>query len=739
MPAAHADVLCNVHGTVETGNGSPASGVTVDFSNDSGHTPGTTDAAGTFAFAAVCGAGEVRLSWSSAPAADYPSKASFFRTATVTDGKGFSFHLPYAVTASLRVVDSAGAPLAGVLVGQANENYEYQVNPAALLGGEPLFDATVESKNQWTDANGQVSFRTFPDWDMHLMAYPTAASGLRARDIVLNVVSDVSSTLTLTDAPPGTAKVGFVRDSEGNGIGDVSVGLDGVITSMTRSNGQGLFTVYGPEGQGQLGGGLSKFDDDTGNQKPRPLHTPREFRFSDIPVTVGSGGPVEVTMPKVSRIRIKTVDTTGRSFISYLDGSEPLAISDPAVLVSGTPAVPIEQRVDPYFNYSTEALEFLVFPTTSITGLRLWHYDLNGDTVYADVPPIDARTDQELTVVFPAPAQKYEVTGTLTDAYGKPIPGMHLSSGGSSASVDATGHFTLLVSAGNSTIHAGRGQGYAGWKAHPTVPNEFGLSIPISVAGDMEVAFRLPRAYEVTMRITDPSKGNPVKGGRLRDWEENEVRIPFSGLTVQGASGPASAEMPIRAAQTDADGVHRVPVMGDSEDARPPARWSGRQGLADRAYQRSRDPEQQAPGPRARQDVILAQHLRAPEFGVRRDRRADDRVDQHLDGLDHAGGRDGSDEAGRRAVECAEEHRWPEGHRLRGDRESGRREGEGRFDQAQRDPDRAGCRHESLLHRPCDQCDRYGEGQVRGARRSRAQGHAHRPQRREGEDLVGEG
>jgi hypothetical protein len=549
---AQAAVLCDISGSLVTASGVGVPGVGLWFHNGSGSVNKPTSADGGFAFAAACGQSTLQISWRTTPAAGLPTIAMLRGTVEVTDGGSYALRLPPAVKASVTVVDGdhADAPVAGALVYQTNESNEYTTDKAAVLAGSPAFDVWTEVPSPLSDSAGKATLVTFPDHDMTMSVRPPSGSKLLESSFVLNAGTNVSKKVVLSETPPDkVALTGVVRDSAGRGVPGLLVALPGTPDPYISTDATGAFKVWGAPGATTLGG----WTDGAYPQEQLTPDVPFDFSFS-VPLTLtATSGPVEITLPPVAHVRINLTDHEGHTAWAALE-PPPLSLfpSEPAVLVPGT--APARLWVDQQSELAYDGvISFNFFPTTSVKGLKLRWDNADGDTQYLALPTLDLRTDRVIDVQLPPPPVKHVVSGTITDADGRPVTGLQLSSDTDQATVDSRGRFSLPVIAGHDSISVNRDAYYDGWARSDSLPDYFWLQVPLDVAGPMTVALKLPRAHRVAVTAVDPVGHEPVKGAWIGapdgdDW------VPVRGLTVSGASGPAyGSEIPSTRA-TDAAG-----------------------------------------------------------------------------------------------------------------------------------------------------------------------------------------
>jgi protocatechuate 3,4-dioxygenase beta subunit len=554
---AGAAVVCDIAGKVTTASGTAVPGAKLDFWNDSGQSSGTTKADGSYAFSTVCGSGTLHLWWQTPPLAGLPEGADFWGTVTATDGGRYDLQLPPVVKVTLNVRDDTGVGFGGALVYQTNEHTDYETNQAPLLDGHAGFTSVVEVPGKFTDSSGKATLVTFPDRDMDLTVRPPASSPLQPRTLLVDATASVTKTVDLSRTSAGVPFAGVVRDSAGRGIPGLYMHVTGAQRGYD-TDASGAFSAYGPSVTAQLGGGISSGGG--GEADPVTADSPASFSFSGIPVTGGAGRSVEITMPPVSHVRLTVLNHDGwpQSYVHLEEKDNyPYRKSDPAVLVPGTPARPIDMRIPRNRTDGDGKMSFNIYPMTTVSGLRLQWYASTGDEMFLDIPAFDGRVDQDFTLTLPPPPTKYTVSGTVTDADGKPVTGARVGTYTSNSWVDAQGRFSLPVNEGERSIvwvdRSTTNTGGAAWTVNPTLPDNFSVHVPLKVDGPTDVALKLPRAKRITVRATDPVDNSPAEGAGI--GEVDGYAMEFPALAVQGAAAPAMTWQSVSAPPTDAAGV----------------------------------------------------------------------------------------------------------------------------------------------------------------------------------------
>jgi len=559
---AHAAVLCDVKGTLQDVHGKAVPAATLNFSSDTGDVTVKTTSTGAFSASAPCGTAQVTISWTKAPLTSLPASAHLRGKAKLVDGHSYALRLPAAVTASLTVTDPDGKPVANALVAQQNEDETYTANPATVLTGASDYSVWLDLPGRRTDSTGKVAYLTFPITAMALAVYPPAGSVLRHASVTIDASRAGSHTLKLPLLTSGPSASGVVLDSAGHPVPGlyISVGDD---LNPAKTDANGHFTVYGDAGPATLGVGTQG----ASNLEPISPYVPTNFMFG-APVVFGSGAPVTITLPPVSHIRIHVHNAEGwpQGGVSLqcrttAGNCNPGWItSDPATVVPGAPAQRIIVDVEPPTSDGGNdgVIEYSVFPTTSVPPMSLNWITSEGDDLYADVPALDGRTDRDITVTMPPVPKKYTVTGSITDADGHPITGLRLLPNPFSfTDPDATGHFSLPVAEGHTTLTVWRETWVPGWTASATLPASFTFRFPLNVSGDRTATLRLPRTYTVTMHVFDPVDHKPV-AAYLDKWDDDDFASTIPNLTVAGADGPATVAVYLRQAQTQQPGASEL-------------------------------------------------------------------------------------------------------------------------------------------------------------------------------------
>ncbi len=496
----------NLTGTLRDASGNPVPGVTLLLST--GFTPALstqTAADGSYAFAAVPGSYEL-YAYSGKPVSgsDLPN-SWFLQTAKVNldSDQSRDIALPSTATLTVEALGKEDAPVAGAGVRVGD------LDGSAAVGGFTAAHIQTRGLSSSTGSDGRASFIVFkggtPLSNQETAVNPPAGSGYGHTPFKVPQVDQ--DTTVVVQALPVVNLTGTLRDASGNPVPGVtlllSTGFTPALSTQTAADGSyafaavpGSYELYAYSGKPVSGSDL-----------------PNSWFLQTAKVNLDSDQSRDIALPSTATL---TVEALGKEDAPVAGAGVRVGDLDGSAAVGGFTAAHIQTRGLSSSTGSDGRASFIVFKGGTPLSNQETAVNPPAGSGYGHTPFKVPQVDQDTTVVVQA-LPVVNLTGTLRDASGNPVPGVTLllSTGFTpalSTQTAADGSYAFAAVPGSYELYAYSGKPVSG----SDLPNSWFLqTAKVNLDSDQSRDIALPSTATLTVEALGKEDA-PVAGAGVR-------------------------------------------------------------------------------------------------------------------------------------------------------------------------------------------------------------------------------